>query len=378
MATNRVIGFKIRLEGSKEAITELSKIELSTKELSKQLRATEKAINEATAAGDTEEVKRLTAEYTKLKAEQLAARQASSELRKEIKEQQKAFDTAQFAEGSYRALNAELGKLRNAYKDLSAEEIKAGKISKDTANALGLASTDLSKLTARITELDKELKDTDASLGQFQRNVGNYPTSINAALTGVIPGFDALQQGIAETGEIASKTGKLIARSFLVLGVVQQLGEWALSIKELVGEFGTLRGELEAVSKTSGEELDKISIQTSALATTFKKDSNEITQAANAAAKTLGIDFNEALAGLENGFLRNADLSGDFLDKVKEYAPQFKAAGLGFEDLINTIVQEVDAGVFSDKGLDTVKEFGLRIREQTTATSDALSSAFGK
>jgi hypothetical protein len=34
-------------------------------------------------------------------------------------------------------------------------------------------------------------------------------------------------------------------------------------------------------------------------------------------------------------------------------------------------------GVFSDKGIDTIKEFGLRIRGQTTATRDALTNAFG-
>ena len=378
MATPKVIGFKIRLEGSTEAVKELAKIELIGKDLSKQLKATEKAINEATAAGDTEQVAKLTEQYTKLRAEQLAAAQAGNELRKGIREQQKSFKNLEFAEGSYRALNAQLGKLRNAYKELSAEEIKTGRISQETADKLGLATRDVAKLTTEISKLDTELKETDASLGQFQRNVGNYPTSINAALQGVVPGFSELQEGIEQTGNIASKTGKLIARSFLILGVVQQVGEWALALKELTGDFSKLRGELEATSKTSGEELDKISVQTSALATTFSNDANEITQAANAAAKTFGGSFGDALAGLENGFLRNADLSGDFLDKVKEYAPQFKAAGLGFEDLINTIVQEVDAGIFSDKGVDTVKEFGLRIREQTTATSDALSDAFGK
>ena len=33
--------------------------------------------------------------------------------------------------------------------------------------------------------------------------------------------------------------------------------------------------------------------------------------------------------------------------------------------------------VFSDKGIDAVKEFGLRIREQTSATTKALQGAFG-
>jgi hypothetical protein len=34
-------------------------------------------------------------------------------------------------------------------------------------------------------------------------------------------------------------------------------------------------------------------------------------------------------------------------------------------------------GIFSDKGADVVKEFGLRIREQTKATGDAMQAAFG-
>jgi hypothetical protein len=62
---------------------------------------------------------------------------------------------------------------------------------------------------------------------------------------------------------------------------------------------------------------------------------------------------------------------------VKEYAPQFKDAGFAAQDFIGHISQSATQGIFSDKGADVVKEFGLRIREQTKATSEAMQAAFG-
>ena len=47
------------------------------------------------------------------------------------------------------------------------------------------------------------------------------------------------------------------------------------------------------------------------------------------------------------------------------------------EQFIAVSIAAANSGIYSDKGLDAVKEFGLRIREQTKATGDALRKALG-
>lgn len=82
---------------------------------------------------------------------------------------------SQEVEGSYYSLNAELVKLRQTYKELSAEE----RNSQFGQNTL-----------ARISELDAQLKDLDASMGQHFRNVGNYADSFGSVFEKMLGPLD--------------------------------------------------------------------------------------------------------------------------------------------------------------------------------------------
>lgn len=67
------------------------------------------------------------------------------------------------AKGSYNALNKQLGELRKTYRALGEEERNSD------------FGTDI---LLQIQDLDKKLKDSDAQMGQYFRNVGNYTNSI--------------------------------------------------------------------------------------------------------------------------------------------------------------------------------------------------------
>ena len=81
---------------------------------------------------------------------------------------------------------------------------------------------------------------------------------------------------------------------------------------------------------------------------------------------------------VEAGFRKGANAQGEFLDILREYPAQFRDAGASAEDFLAVSIAASQEGIYSDKGLDAVKEFGLRIREQTKATRDALQNALGK
>ena len=73
------------------------------------------------------------------------------------------------------------------------------------------------------------------------------------------------------------------------------------------------------------------------------------------------------------GFQNNLDYSGEFLDTLNEYGPQFKAAGYSADEMFNILVAGADAGAWNlDKVGDAAKEFGIRIKDGSTTTEDAM------
>lgn len=97
-------------------------------------------------------------EYEKTLEEIANAQTKLTEVTKDAK------NAINYQEGSYRALNQELVNLRNEYKNLSEAE-------RNNAEVGGA-------MLSRIQELDTELKSIDATLGNHQRNVGNYKSAI--------------------------------------------------------------------------------------------------------------------------------------------------------------------------------------------------------
>ena len=139
---NEII-YSVSFNGIKEAIT-------SQEALTKGIKATNEA--RAKEKFGTEEYKRLTGQLGALKAirEQLNREERSA---KELYKQ-----TQDAGQRSYRAINAELVRLRNTYKDFTEEERNS---------PLG------AQTLKSIQSLDKELKRLDAVMGTSHRNVGN-------------------------------------------------------------------------------------------------------------------------------------------------------------------------------------------------------------
>lgn len=88
--------------------------------------------------------------------------------------------------------------------------------------------------------------------------------------------------------------------------------------------------------------------------------------------KQFGISVSESLKLLQDGFVAGANASDEFLENVKEYPTYLKEAGLNAEQFVAISTNATKQGIFSDKGLDTIKEGNLRLREMTTATAAAL------
>lgn len=123
----------------------------------------------------------------------------------------------------------------------------------------------------------------------------------------------------------------------------------------------------------TGDEMLKLRSKVQAVSEHFGTDFNETLRAANALSKGFGTSMEDAMKLVQDGLVSGANAGGDFIDTVREYPRYFKEAGLSAEDFIAITTNAAQQGVFSDKGVDVIKEGNLRIREMTTATADALN-----
>ena len=124
----------------------------------------------------------------------------------------------------------------------------------------------------------------------------------------------------------------------------------------------------------SGNELKQFRNEVQAISDTFGKDFRETLNTANALTRQFGISTDEAVSLLKEGLISGADVSGEFLQNVREYSTFFKEAGLNADEFIAIVSQTNKDGLFSDKGIDAIKEATIRLREMTTATSTALEN----
>lgn len=291
------------------------------------------------------------------------------------KELQNNIRTENEQEGSLKQLRAELSNATKAYDELSKEERNGAKGQ---------------EMKKHINEITDELKGAEEATQRFYRNVGNYEGAINNAIFGNSKFGQSLQgivdlagqgkglQGVlegAKTKVTAFKTaflGMATNPYFLAMAGVAGVGmafKWFYDYNQGLVEATRLTQQFTGLA---GDELKNVRDEVSSLSDTFDLEFSETIQSANSMSKAFGISVSDALKLMQDGLISGANANGEFLDTLKEYPRYFKEAGLGAEELVAISTQATKEGIFSDKGVDTIKEGNLRLREMTTATAAAL------
>ncbi len=202
----------------------------------------------------------------------------------------------------------------------------------------------LAKVDARFDNVEQKVKKTTKSTGFFSRSVGELSNKMKILST---------------VGLIGIITG-LINAGKALFGFSKQLEKTTKQVADLTGK--------------SGEDLKKFTAQIQSTADVFEQDFNEVLITANTVAKEFGITQEEALERINKGFVDGSNASNQFLDILKEYPTQLKAVGLNAEQTFAIINQQVEEGIYADKGVDAIKEAGLRLREMPDATKKALDA----
>lgn len=256
--------------------------------------------------------------------------------------------------------------------EIIADGKKANASIKEMRAAVSLLNNQLDKLpqgTKEFVAKSKELKQVKARLSEVQKEA----KSIGPAMSTGAQGMGVMARG----SKLLKFAFQSAVAALLPLFAFQQLIELGRHFFGVSDQVNKLKGSIQNLTGATGAELNELTVQVQAVSNTFGKDYNEVLKAGNVLAQQMGMSHQEAFTLIEKGLLAGVDLNGDFLEQISEYAPQFKEAGIEAEDFVAQLIKAEGQGIFSDKGADVIKEFGLRIREQTKASKDALEAAFG-
>ena len=298
------------------------------------------------------------------------------------KEIQNNVRTENEQEGSLKQLRAQLSNATKKYDEMSKAEREGAK---------GQA------LAKHINEITEKLKLAEEQTQRYYRNVGNYYNSmldLAADLQHVVPmgGGGGVGEGINSFSNTVVNLGKNVkdiipnVKAFGSTLIGLATNPVFLGLSGVAGAgmafkwwFDYNKGIMEATRLTreftgyTGEALETMRNSIAATADTMGKDFNDVLATADNLMSNYHLSGEEAMKVINDGFASGADLSGDMLNKIQQYAPTFHDAGISADQMV-AIIQQTRSGIFSDKGLDIIDMASKKIREMSSGTAASLDA----
>lgn len=294
------------------------------------------------------------------------------------KEIQNNVRTENEQEGSLKQLRAQLSNATKQYDEMAKAEREGAK---------GQA------LAKHINEITEKLKLAEEETQRYYRNVGNYYNSMMQAADD-LQGTEFFGMDIVNDTEVSNiiklaqnmdgLTGKLKAFGKTAIGLV--MNPYFAALAGVVGVGMTFKwfydynkGLMEATRLTkeftgyTGEALETMRNSIAATADTMGKDFKDVLGTADNIMANFHLSGEQAMDVINKGFASGADLSGDMLQKIQQYAPTFHDAGISADQMV-AIIQQTRSGIFSDKGLDIIDMASKKIREMSSGTASSLDA----
>lgn len=298
------------------------------------------------------------------------------------KEIQNNVRTENEQEGSLKQLRAQLSNATKKYDEMAKAEREGAK---------GQA------LQKHINEITNELKLAEEQTQRYYRNVGNYYNSmldLAADLQHVVPmgGGGGVGEGVSNFANTVVNLGQTVKG---IIPNIKAFGSTLLGLATnpvflgLAGVAGAgmafkwwfdyNKGLMEATRLTkeftgyTGEALETMRNSIAATADSMGKDFNDVLATADNLMANYHLSGEEAMKVINDGFASGADLSGDMLNKIQQYAPTFHDAGISADQMV-AIIQQTRSGIFSDKGLDIIDMASKKIREMSSGTASSLDA----
>ncbi|QWU15674.1 Phage-related minor tail protein [Paenibacillus sophorae] len=197
----------------------------------------------------------------------------------------------------------------------------------------------------------------DAGIGSLQNIVGTITDQ-----------DDAMAQLQASTGMTADQMKEMNA-------IAEDL--YKQNYGEGFDDLGDSMAVVKQTTQQTGDELEKTTKTAIAFRDVFQEDIPESVKAADTLMKKFGITSEQSYNLMAQGAQKGLNKAGDLLDTTNEYAVYFKTLGYNANEMFDIFSAGMENGAFNlDKVADAVKEFGIRIKDGSDSTGDAIFTLF--
>lgn len=327
-----------------------------------------------------QEQMRLTATETeKLEAKITYLSQKQDIARRSVEQSQLAYEEAVrlFGENSQAA--------QNMARNLDNARIDEQRLS----NEIEIANRALQNQSSEVEETAAEIEDLGATLestGQRAKDFGDNLTDAGSKMTVGVTAPIVAAGGAAIASAIQFENAS--ARIQNALGITADEAEalsdsakniWKEGFGESLDEVTEALVRVKQNMKDIGdsEELERVTRDTILLAKTFDADLNEVTRAGNNLMHNFGVTSEEAFDLMAYGAQNGLNFSNELFDNVAEYSGLFSTLGFEAEEYFQILQKGSESGIYNlDYLNDVIKEFGIRIKDGSKATGEALSYLF--
>lgn len=323
-------------------------------------------------------MKQLTAENKKGSEQYALAEKKVQELSRTKRQLQREIQAEVKLE---REQTGSLNQLRNQLSDLTKQYDSLSRAERENVNIGG-------KLQKQINQVTNEIKNAEQSTQRYYRNVGNYQNAIIGALgmnnkyiqsmmliasssQGASGAFGAMATSAKAFGK--ALWGLMANPAFLAIAGIAGAGvafKWFYDYNVEVEKALRLTREFTGVS---GNELMHLRAEIQATASTYGKEYKEVLEGVDLLMSHFHMTSTEAMRTLNDGFMIGADINGNYLQLLKQYGPVFKDAGFSAQQLV-ALIQQTRSGIFSEKGLEAIKQASARLREMSSSTRASLTA----
>lgn len=243
---------------------------------------------------------------------------------------------------------------------------------KDMQKATGVA-------VKEAEEISKKFEDV-AKVGEDIANVGEK--AIKGLTLPAIGAATALGTMAYNTenalGTIESKLGVTGEEAERLKGIAKGIYKdgFGESVEDSIEVVGLLQSQLKDSAGMTDEYKQHIGESILAMNEVFGTSSEEVTRTLKMMTDTgLTNDLQEGMDILTRGFQLGGDYSGELLDTVMEYSPQFEKLGLSADEAMNYLITGANNGAWSmDKVGDAMKEFSIRSIDGSKTTEEGFKA----
>lgn len=244
-------------------------------------------------------------------------------------------------------------------------------------------------LVGRFDEFERRLAEVESGAGDAGERAGSgFGDKFSAGLTIAAGGLLALtgavtavvgstvglaQEAAQNVNDFQAKLGASREEAEKLGTVAEQVfgDNWTGSLSEAGEAVANVRREVKGLTD---EELAGVTGATVAIAENFDEEQQRVAASVQAVMQATGVGAKEATDFIAAGFQRGLNTSGDFLDTLMEYGPQFEKSKIGADQLFSMLETGAQKGALgTDKIADAFKEFGLTVTDVSDASTETYA-----